>query len=91
MTVKELIDKLVDFPLDAEVLVSRDAEGNGFSLLSDFGMYYGEKGRATRHGSSYRIVDEDDWEDFLLSDKDVEEDELPNHPFPGDNVLVLWP
>lgn len=35
VTVKELIETLQELPQDAIVVMSRDSEGNGFSLLSD--------------------------------------------------------
>jgi hypothetical protein len=35
MTVRELIAQLSTFPEDALVVLSEDAEGNGFSPLSD--------------------------------------------------------
>ena len=81
MTVKELIDRLAQYPPDLEVLVSRDAEGNGFSPLEDFGTYLGRKENSTRHGDEYSIIDEGDW--------DIEHDD--EGPYPGDNCLVLWP
>lgn len=35
MTVKELIDQLKCMPLDLEVMLSRDGEGNGYGNVSD--------------------------------------------------------
>ena len=44
MTVKELLEELKDVPEDTLVVMSRDAEGNGHSPLSDVGdsMYLAE-------------------------------------------------
>lgn len=39
MKVKELIDALKELPQDALVVMSKDAEGNGYSPLADIGQY----------------------------------------------------
>lgn len=38
MTVAELIDQLSALPADALVVLSRDAEGNGYSPLAEYAL-----------------------------------------------------
>lgn len=75
MTVKELIDKLAEFPPDLEVVVASDPEGNVHRMLDErMGACYAEG------EYEYEVYDEDDW--------DEEERE---RPYPGDNCLVIGP
>jgi hypothetical protein len=86
MKVSELIEALKDLPPDLEVVMSKDAEGNGFSPLDgidDDSVYIPE---STYHGDVYSITDvEDNPEDYGFED-DEWEDVKKTRP-----CVVLWP
>lgn len=78
MTVKELIVYLLEFPSDHKVVLSRDSEGNGFSMLAAFGQAL--------------INDNEQVQNLDLTNKeDWEEDDLDKLPYPGDDCVILWP
>lgn len=77
MTVQELIDELQQLPPDLKVVMSQDPEGNGFSSFSgDLTAGYAE--------------DPDDWDLEWTAEGDWEENGH-DEPYPGDNIVVLWP
>lgn len=82
MTVEELIGRLKQLPSDAEIVLQKDAEGNGYSPLSDvdYGFYFPE---TTWCGEFY----DKSWDadDCCMSDEDWEE--MHNGPV----TVVLYP
>lgn len=82
MKVKELIEELQKLPQDLKVLMSQDPEGNGYSAFSGgFSLGYSEA------PDEYRPewTSEEDW-GWQYDGEDVE---VP--PYPGNNVVVMWP
>lgn len=77
MTVKELVDALAQLPPDLEVLIASDPEGNHFHAYNGKSM---ETFLGSKTGHGYEITSEDDW---YYDGHD--------EPYPGDNVVVLWP
>lgn len=80
MTVNELIAELQKMDGDSRVIVSKDAEGNGFSPLSSANDGYLYEADTTWSGDIINIEDENDYED---SDWDY----ITTLPA----VVVLWP
>jgi len=72
LTVKELIEELKDMPQDAEIIMQKDAEGNGYSPLSvvDLDAIYVPD--STWSGDVYSLdwtagdccLDEEEWEEM---------------------------
>ena len=72
MTVRDLIDSLSGVPLDAEVILQKDPEGNGYSPLA--GVFttciyspettWGGEIKDTDWTADEACADEDDWEEF---------------------------
>lgn len=75
MNVKELIEILSEFDPDAEVILQKDSEGNGYSPLSgaDHDAVYVADANSTWSGTVYDTrwsaydadMDEDEWEKLL--------------------------
>ncbi len=71
MTTKELIAKLKKCPQDAVVVMSRDAEGNGYSPLADVDPDCVYRAESTWHGEIWSTgwsaddacMDSDEWEE----------------------------
>ena len=72
MNVKELKEALEELPDDMEVILQKDAEGNGYSPLADADpdciyfpetTWYGEV-RSLRHSAEDHCLEEDEWEDM---------------------------
>ena len=83
MKVKELIEELQKLPQELDVVLARDAEGNGFHYFSgDVTIAHGAKREC---GWGLEIATEGDWNDFC------EERAMEGTPYPGANVVVLWP
>lgn len=85
MTVGELLDALADQPRDRLVIMSKDAEGNGFSPLADVSesMYLPD---STWSGETYPT---DEFLDARLSDPDESEGWLEDDRAPADAVRVV--
>jgi hypothetical protein len=81
MKVKEMIELLQTLPQDHIIVMSKDAEGNGFSPLSDCGlsMYIPD---STYSGE---VLSE---EDLDYRNEDADEDEIQEY---NENAVVLWP
>jgi len=74
MKVKDLMVMLAELPPDLTVLVSSDAEGNNFHLLSEnVSIGYAEKA-----GYGYEYHQEEHYDD------------PNGYHYPGDNAVVLW-
>jgi hypothetical protein len=82
MTIGELIIELEKFDPALQVVMSQDAEGNGFSPFDEAGesMYFAEQ---TWCGETYPTP-----EHIAESDQYTEEDEAPEG---SERVVVLWP
>lgn len=82
MTIAELIIELEKFDSSLQVIMSEDAEGNGFSPFCEVGlsMYFPE---STWSGEIHPTP-----EDIAESDQYTEEDEAPEG---SERVVVLWP
>lgn len=75
MKVKELAELLTGLDPEAEVVMSRDAEGNGHSPLADY-------------SDQYHYVPESTWHGWLWGHEDEEGDEKPEGAI---KCVVLWP
>ena len=82
MNVKELIDYLLGFDPETEIVIQKDAEGNGYSPLAgaDVGHYIPD---STWSGDFYDV----DWtaDDCCMDDDEFEE--MKNRP----RAVVLYP
>ena len=76
MNVKELIEHLQKLPQEAEVIMSKDSEGNAFSPYVDFSDKYHYVPESTSCGYLWGYDDEE------------EESEKPDNAVP---CVVLWP
>lgn len=80
MKVKELIELLNSMPQDHDVVLSKDEEGNGFSICD---------------GHSTGVFDPNgtDWDSFDSRENWTQEFQGGDRedPYPGDNCIVLWP
>ena len=73
MTVKDLLEALKDMPPDAEVILQKDGEGNGYSPLSDVdgdAVYVAETTwmgsvYSTAWSASDACMDNDEWAELL--------------------------
>lgn len=79
MTVKELIEKLSEYPPDLEVVlpVTSQTMTRYFSLLSIFKLRSGWSSISKEYEQGTGFYTKEDWED------DVKD------PYPGDNCLVI--
>jgi len=77
MTVKELIDKLKDLPPDMPVVMSKDAEGNGYSPLSTVDRVW--------------YVAESTWSGVIYDDDDLEEAKADGMADDAEKVVCFWP
>jgi len=77
MTIEELIEQLQNYPSDAEVVLSKDCEGNGFSPCNDF--------------SSGIFVKESPWGGEFVSDYCLNEHPEDYEGVEGIKCVVLWP
>ncbi len=86
-TVGDLMDYLATQPRDRKVVMSKDAEGNGFSPLADAseGMYAAD---STWSGEIY-ITPEDLAEEMAKPDSGWSEEDAP--PDDAERVVVLGP
>jgi hypothetical protein len=80
--VRELQELLATLPPEAEVILAKDGEGNGFSPCAD-------------HSPQYRYEADSTWSGELVSDPnadDADEDELdPERWSKAVPCVVLWP
>lgn len=76
ITVEELIEMLMELPKDAIVVMSEDAEGNGFSPFTELsvGSYEAD---TTYSGEFYVAADDDDDDAYV--------------PVEGRQSVALWP
>lgn len=70
MKVKDLIEQLIEMEMpEAEIIISSDPEGNGFSPFSDWsvGIYDSEEGQLFDIGWSAEDadMDEEEWDEML--------------------------
>jgi len=84
MNVGELKKILANLPDDKVVVLAKDAEGNGYSPLSNYwnGHYVPE---TTWYGEVWSEADEREW------DGDIPEDAEVAPPVEAVEALVLWP
>lgn len=80
MTIAELIEALSKFPPDSPVVLSRDAEGNGFSLLDEpvEAMWYEE------YGETFVVPE-------AIADPSSSYTEEDAAPEGSVRAVVLWP
>jgi hypothetical protein len=68
MIVSDLIEQLQELPPDLEIIMSKDAEGNRFSPLSDIDQQR-YRAESTYEGSMLHEVDKDyygeDWDEMV--------------------------
>lgn len=76
MKVGELRTLLEDFDDDLEVVLSKDAEGNGFSHLEEVTIGY--------------YIPESSWSGDFVSEDESEEDEMLNLNG-AEEAIALWP
>ncbi|MCM1964814.1 hypothetical protein [Streptomyces sp. G1] len=81
-TLRELLDEFADLPGDTPVILSEDAEGNGYSPLAggDRVLYLAETAYS---GEVYDLPEEDAEEGDVDEDDEVPEDAVP--------AVVLYP
>lgn len=77
ITVKELIKQLQDYPEDAEVFMSSDTEGNGYSTIGGESFDYGALDKAViiypeRERLDYDEVCPKEWEKENDEDRSVD-------------------
>lgn len=88
MTVSEFIESLKECDPDAQVLVSRDAEGNGYCRLDDvYTGYFLDKSEYEKSGRY------DDVRTYGVDDDENEYDKQPDQLKPGKHVVcvVIYP
>jgi hypothetical protein len=88
MKVKELIKRLSKFPQDAEVILSKDEEGNSFSPLA---KAQGKKMIYIRSSSYAGIVRLSNLTKALVRQGYEEEDVYHGDPSEAVPCIVLWP
>lgn len=78
MKIKELIEKLYEFPQDYEVILSKDSEGNSYSPLVEIvdGVYEEEStwsGDFLSFDLEYEewVFTKEEWEDYKSKNKKV--------------------
>lgn len=76
MNVRQLINELIDYDPDAEILVASDPEGNGFRRLSDVGLSWIEA-NGDKHGYVESTIHPSDADEYEESELEVR--------------LILWP
>lgn len=81
MKVKELIERLQMCDLDADVLLSRDPEGNGYGVLHSMSNDYNYDGEYHAEIGLKNLTQEDI--DAGYSEEDTMPDGIP--------CVVLWP
>lgn len=77
MTIKELIEELKALPQDLPVVMSKDAEGNGYSPLSAI--------------DSVWYIAESTWSGEVYSDEDLEELKRDGMGTDAMKVICFWP
>ena len=84
MTIKELIQELLEYPLDYEVIMSKDSEGNNFSPLRQLNdnIYVPD----SSHSGLIFLMELD----YDLIKAGYSEDDL-YHGDDGQKAIVLWP
>lgn len=84
MTVKELIEELQSLPAEAEVILQKDSEGNGYSPCAGVDGPVRYKPESTWSGQAY----DDDDREYLVE----EEEELTAEEWEAlQRVVVLFP
>lgn len=87
-TVKQLIDSLRNLPEDANIVMAKDAEGNGFIQNCDAALMYIHDDDKNEYQVD-SVFSMEEYEADQLSEEEWDEEyERPPAPIP---VVVLWP